>query len=326
MSKISGRNGHTDKSTGASAKLNEVVEARKINNKVFALLSQFNEMISSQPLESTPYPAELIYGIKIANDNKVDLAYSIHLNKAFNEYNGALGSEVLVNLNNPQTVAIGSRILNNMQKAGFKNRGLKDGSRFGEINSINGNSCIIEVCFVEATSDVALYQKLGVDKVARLIANGIDPRVSINEEKEIIIMPIQQPKPTISYVGHVQNKGWIPSVKDGETCGTTEQGLRLEALSAVYLGSGVLKSSAHIQNYGWTNERMNGEVLGTTSMGLRLEAVKFRLEGAEANIHIEYRTHIQNEGWKDWARDGEVSGSVGKSLRIEAIEIRIVVE
>ncbi len=36
--------------------------------------------------------------------------------------------------------------------------------------------------------------------------------------------------PTISYSGHVQNIGWMNSVKGGQTAGTTGRALRLEAI------------------------------------------------------------------------------------------------
>jgi len=319
--KISDRGGHTKASPGASAILDELTEDRKLAPKVSALLSEFNTMISNQPSDGTPYPAELVYGINIANSNKVDLSYSIHLNKCYPTYEGPIGAEVLINLRNPTTTAIGNRILANMSKLGFINRGLKDGSHLGEINSINSSSMIIEVCFVESKKDVELYNAAGLDKIAHAIANGIDPRVPLEVQAPIIAIAAIEPKPSISYCGHVQNKGWMPVVKDGEICGSIGEGLRLEALGITYFGPGVLKAQTHIQNYGWTTERANGEVLGTMSMGLRLEAIKLWLEDSES--HIEYRVHVQDIGWQDWVKDGIVAGTEGKSLRIEAIQIRI---
>jgi len=323
--KIANRGGHTLTSPGASAILDELTEDRIITPKISTLLSEFNTMISNQPSEDTPYPAELTYGVNIANSNNVDFEFSIHLNKAYDTYAGALGVEVLLNLDNPSTVTIGNRILKNMELLGFKNRGLKDGKRFGEINSIKADSIIVEICFVEATSDVELYKKIGTDKIARAVANGIDLRVLLElpTPKPIVIIPVIETSPLVNYIGHVQNKGWLSSVSNGEICGTVGESLRLEALSVSYFGSGTLKSQAHIQNYGWTTERINGEILGTTGMGLRLEAVKFWLDGAKVNTHIEYRAHVENIGWMEWIRDGNISGTIGKGLRIEAIQIRI---
>lgn len=320
--KISNRGGHTKASPGASALLDEIIEDRKLNLRISALLSEFNQMISSQPNDGTSYPTELLYGINIANSNKVNFAYSIHLNKAYTRYNGAIGVEILLNLENSETVTIGNRILKNMENLGFINRGLKDGKRFGEINSIVAGSMIIEICFVEATEDVALYNSLGIDKISRAVANGIDGRVNLTRLAPVILIPIVEPKPTIEYSGHIQNIGWMKEVREGEICGTVGKELRLEALNVIYFGPGVLKSQVHIQNYGWTAERLNGEILGTTGMALRTEAFKFRLEGTE--LHIEYRTHIQDIGWLPWSKDGSINGTIGQSKRVEAIQIRIV--
>lgn len=318
---ISIRGGHTKASPGANAIIDELTEDRLIRAKVACLLSQQNTVINSEPNESTPYPAELSYGIRVANINKVDLACSIHFNKAYNSYEGSIGAEVLVKKNCPVSLTKATAILKNMSKLGFVNRGVKYSEHLGELTSINSPSIIVEVCFCEATKDVALYRSLGVDRVAYAIAEGIDSRIMSIDSLPAVV---EAPRSSIHYIGHVQNKGWIDSVRDGVTCGTVGEGLRLEALSLSYFGQGVLKAKAHIQNYGWTSERLNGEVLGTIGMSLRLEAITIDIDNSPANQKIKYRTHVQNIGWTEWVCNGQISGTIGKSLRIEAIEIKIV--
>lgn len=323
--KMNGRAGHTDASPGASAILNENKETREIFPRVYNLLDQFNEMHSSQPSEDTPYPPELSYGIRVANANGADFFFSIHFNKCYDNYNGKLGVEVLCMLNDSTSTTIGNRILTNMANLGFNNRGLRDGSGLGEINSTNMSAIIVEVCFTEATEDAALFKKLGYNVIARAIANGIDPRVILQGSSPVVQAVVKTPAAYIEYISHIQNKGWeVKYSRNGETSGTTGQSLRDEAIAFLYFGPGKLKIQGHVQNYGWMQEMLSGQVVGTVGLGLRLEAIKLWLEGAPANYYVEYRVHVQNKGWMPWVRDGQIAGTTGEKLRIEAIEARIV--
>jgi len=42
---------------------------------------------------------------------------------------------------------------------------------------------IIEVCFAEATKDVEVHKKAGIEKVARAIANGLDNSIPLNSDE-----------------------------------------------------------------------------------------------------------------------------------------------
>lgn len=126
----------------------------------------------------------------------------------------------------------------------------------------------------------------------------------------------------IDYRGHVQNQGWTETKSDGETAGTTGQGLRLEAL--IVESEYRLRLKAHVQNIGWQDWVGRGEVAGTEGQGLRMEAFRIELLDTDTGKHVWYRVHVENVGWTDWAIDGAIVGSVGESLRMEAIEIQIV--
>ena len=64
-------------------------------------------------------------------------------------------------------------ILKNMSKLGFINRGVKDGSSLYVVKRTNAKAMLIEVCFVDTKSDVALYEQRGADAVAKAICNAI---------------------------------------------------------------------------------------------------------------------------------------------------------
>ena len=89
---------------------------------------------------------------------------------------GAIGCEVWLNPSNASAVAIGTRIVNSLHALGFKNRGLKDGVNVEPLHDIrasNMSAVLVEICFVEATKDVELYRKLGLDRVGQAIAEAI---------------------------------------------------------------------------------------------------------------------------------------------------------
>jgi uncharacterized protein YjdB len=132
--------------------------------------------------------------------------------------------------------------------------------------------------------------------------------------------------PSVSYSAHVQNNGWLGSVSNGQSAGTTGYGYRAEAIR-ISLGNatGNITYSVHVQNIGWMNWVQNGEEAGTTGQALRIEAIKINLTGAISQKYdVYYRTHIQNIGWTGWTKNGAVSGTEGQSLRMEAYQVELV--
>ncbi|WP_053215696.1 N-acetylmuramoyl-L-alanine amidase [Niallia circulans] len=135
-------------------------------------------------------------------------------------------------------------------------------------------------------------------------------------------------KPSVSYSTHVQGKGWISSVKDGASSGTTGQAKRLEAIKIELNNAsfqGDIVYSTHIQGTGWVTNSSNGEISGTVGKSKRLEAIKISLTSdMEKYFDVYYRVHAQNYGWLGWAKNGMKAGSEGLSKRLESIEIKIV--
>ena len=169
--KIAIRGGHCPKVTGAKGIIDELTEDRKVKNSVIKYLKQLNHDVLdvTPPDNITSGGADLCYGVNKANGWGADLFVSIHFNKAYDSYNGALGSEVCVY--SPFDTA--QRVVNGLASLGFKNRGQKIRTGLYELRNTTMKSMIIEVCFVEATSDVTLYNKLGPDLIGKTIAQSI---------------------------------------------------------------------------------------------------------------------------------------------------------
>ena len=132
----------------------------------------------------------------------------------------------------------------------------------------------------------------------------------------------------VVYQAHVQNIGWQNAVADGETIGTTNRALRMEALTITLANqqySGGIEYNTHCANLGWQGWKSNGDMAGTTNQARQIEAIQIRLTGEMANhFDIYYHAHSQNIGWTGWAKNGECSGSTGYGYRMEALEIRLI--
>ena len=181
--KIAVRGGHCPKVPGASKFIDELTEDRKVKDSVIKYLRKLGHVVLdvTPPDNTSSSSVDLSNGVNRANLFNADLFVSIHFNKAYDVYNGFLGSEVCVY--SPFDIA--QRVVNGLASLGFKNRGQKVRPQLYEIRHTNMKAMIIEVCFVESVSDVALYKKLGHDTIGKTIAECIaNKKISTIEKSE----------------------------------------------------------------------------------------------------------------------------------------------
>lgn len=173
--KIAVRGGHNFLSKGASALIDETTEDRKVKDSVIKYLQQLGHTVSDVTPDNVDSDSDLIYGVNKANNWGADLFISIHFNKAYNSYTGAIGTEAWVysKSDNYNDEVYAQRIVDSIGSLGFKNRGVKTSMELYELKSTKMPAIIVEVCFVEATEDVALYKKLGPDTIGKTIAEAI---------------------------------------------------------------------------------------------------------------------------------------------------------
>ncbi|CAM2077750.1 MAG: Peptidoglycan hydrolase [uncultured Clostridium sp.] len=182
--KIAVRGGHTELCTGAVALLNELTEDRKVKAAVIKHLIElgYEVLDVTPPINYTSNSStDLAYGVNKANEWGADLFISIHFNKAYDSYNGALGSEVCVY----SEYEIAQRVVDGLGALGFKNRGQKVRNNLYELKNTKMKAMIVETCFVEATEDVALYNKLGADTIGKVIAESIASNKIVENNTEV---------------------------------------------------------------------------------------------------------------------------------------------
>lgn len=210
IKKIAVRGGHTEKATGASALIDELTEDRKVKDAVIKYLRElgYEVLDVTPPVNYTSSSStDLLYGVNKANEWGADLFISIHFNKAYDSYNGALGSEVCVY----STHDIAQRVVNGLASLGFKNRGQKIRTGLYELKHTKMKSMIVETCFVEATEDVELYKKLGPDAIGKAIAeaivNGKAAESTTTVQKEEVNKAVQAPTSnTDNWVARLQDE------------------------------------------------------------------------------------------------------------------------
>ena len=158
--------GHTasGKGSGAIGYINESEETRKVVKYLIAMLKEKGHSVTNATVDkSTNYLSEVV---KIANNSKADLFLSIH----FNAGKGR-GSECFTWKG--RKLKIAEKICRNLNKLGFVNRGVKNGSDFYVIRNTTMEAMLVEVCFVDTFNDVALYHQHGAKEIAKAIADAI---------------------------------------------------------------------------------------------------------------------------------------------------------
>ena len=220
--KIAVRGGHCPKVTGASALIDELKEDRFVKDIVIKYLKELGHTVLdvTPPDSISSSSADLSYGVDKANSWGADLFVSIHFNNVYSTYNGALGTEVCVYSEND----VAGRVVNGLASLGFKNRGQKVKTGLYELKNTKMKSIIIEVCFVEATEDVALYKKLGSDTIGKTIAEAI-------ANKKVI----GAPTPAQNNQAETYYRVVAGSYKDRENAEERKRQLETEGFTGVFL-------------------------------------------------------------------------------------------
>lgn len=173
-------------STLAYGIFSEVTEDRNVKNAVISKLHSLNFTVYDCTDDNGKTQNENLKNIVAkCNAHTVDLDISIHFNAS---NGGGHGVEVLQYSNKTQTVA--QNICNAIAELGFKNRGVKDGSKLYVLKKTNAPAILIECCFCDSEIDASLYN---VDKMADAIVKGLTGEVKETVQPQPTPAPVQKP-------------------------------------------------------------------------------------------------------------------------------------
>lgn len=298
----------------------EANETRRVNQALY------NKLRGSIPVTIYDVNKDLYQ----TNDHASLKSYEI-IETHFNAFNGsARGTEVLIK-SGFSADALDNGLLGAMAKY-FTNRGIKQRNDLANMNkfaSMGTSYRLIEVCFIDS-GDMAVYNSkfnaLITDMANTILkVYGVSQAPAPSKPAQKAGNPINSSG--IFYQGHVQNIGDCEVVRDGQVCGTTGYGLRLEGLYVDTRKFPEMKINAyaHIQDIGDVEYKdiKQDTLIGTTGKSKRMEALHFEVEeyGTAKGKVLKFRVHEQNKGWSSWATEGAFRGSTGEGRRIEAVQI-----
>ncbi|CAM3017938.1 N-acetylmuramoyl-L-alanine amidase [Hathewaya histolytica] len=170
--KIAVDTGHTltGSDTGAQGNgLREEVLTREVGKYLIPKLRALGHTVIECALDNASTLVQsLSHRYSTANNNDVDLFISIHFN-CFNSC--AYGTEIYT-WKGKETYR-SDAVLKNLVSLGFSNRGIKDGSKLAVIKNTKAESMLIEVCFIDSSTDIAIYKSHGPEKIADAIVKGL---------------------------------------------------------------------------------------------------------------------------------------------------------
>ena len=175
--------GHYKVGSGAKGLIDEVTEARKVVATVKEHLIKSGvachvvvDNVSNSQKEN------LRYLIAKHNATKRQLDVSVHFNAISGQTNRALGVEVLYF--NDELKPFAQKMSAAIANAGMlKNRGAKKRTDLAFLKGVHMPAILIEVCFVNSTVDVSLYQKY-YHEICHAIATVLKSYLSVSNQSQ----------------------------------------------------------------------------------------------------------------------------------------------
>ena len=130
-------------------------------------------------------------------------------------------------------------------------------------------------------------------------------------------------EPHISYSANSESVGWLETVTEPNTAGTTGRSLDLYQLKIGLsnVGKSVVLSGKVYSNGSWLNY---DKILSTTVIGNSnkpMELVNFTIANL-SGYKLQYRVHSADIGWQSWTDQGNNAGTSGHV--IQAIDFRLI--
>lgn len=169
--------------SGAVGLIKESTEDRRVKERVIYILKNVGHTVYDCTVENATDSLDVLKKITDkCNKHTVNLDISIHFNDSDNPE--ANGTEVHVYSKDSKAYTYAQKIVDNISRLGFKNRGVKISPQFFVLKKTKSPALLIETCFVKNTKDVELYKK-NIDKIAEAIVSAITNNKEVNKTVDI---------------------------------------------------------------------------------------------------------------------------------------------
>lgn len=181
------RAGHSPNCRGANVLRDEWSSMNTLYQETAKILRDYGHTVIDCNSKASTENAELREGANKANAAKVDLFISLHMNASANH--NAFGTEAWIHSRGSRALPTAQRLVNNYASLGFYNRGVKydfdDGDLdFYEMRGVDAPNIIFETCFCDSERDISIWSPIPWEKLARAIANAIDPDIPLEKPED----------------------------------------------------------------------------------------------------------------------------------------------
>ena len=195
------RGGHSPNCIGAVGVVDEYNTMQMFYDKVVAILLANGHTVIDCNSNASDQIGELSEGATKANDAMVHLFISFHMNASNGEGHG---TEALIASTNSESYPLAQRLCDAFGSLGFTNRGVKVVGDY-EMHYINAPNIIFETCFCDNAADVALFNEIGMDKLALTVCKAIDANISAVDSVATEPATTNSPVTTNAGVGQLQH-------------------------------------------------------------------------------------------------------------------------
>ena len=296
--------GHNKFVPGASGEFSEVVEDRKVKEKVIALLREHGHTVYDCTDDEGKTQSQNLFNIvKKCNTHTVDLDISIH----FNAFNGnANGVEVLQY--DEKTKDIAQCICDRIADIGFYNRGVKDRKELYVLKNTNAKAILVECCFCDSKKDAALYN---ADKIAKAIVEGVEGG-KISGIPPAFESPEFEPVPSKKELGAVEcyyrayTDRWWPEVKNRDDWAGQGDNKPIRYLG-IRVTKGSIKGRVYTKKNGWLeyltfrdSYDKDDFCKGVLGDGSPIEAVELYYHTPKGYLYKKVHYHVSASGDLDF--------------------------
>jgi N-acetylmuramoyl-L-alanine amidase len=171
--KITINAGHTAVGSGSGAVYKGWHESdivRDVTRALIPLLRKKGHTVKEVTVERASTQSAYLKSVcQLANNTDADLFISLHCNASVTH----LGKGCEAYTWKGKKVKQAVRICDNLATLGFKNRGVKDGSKLYVVKHTTATAILVELFFLDNATDRALYEQHGPAKIAEAIANAL---------------------------------------------------------------------------------------------------------------------------------------------------------